>query len=267
MYTLTKDLGHKQSAELFNQQVFKEGWEMDILSEPKSAVFCRGFEYLETKQDLLLALCLNNSYFKRENIYRLLKFALAFSDSVQIFTTDGPAKHNYRAFGRPESEVTRETRLERNHLRNLIRDALSIINSQLSPDQQKTVSFLDWEAIYADPAYQSSVHELRRLYETSIEFRKDVNDATTKVLLSRTGIKKSTKAILSEGVQYVFEEVGFILSYTKLLPTAKPIPEHGVRGFNYIYHESWPILEKLVHGAYGNKPEDSIGFVIAKIES
>ena len=222
---------------------------------------------MKRKSDLLLAMCLNNGYYKRENIYRMLKFALAFSRSVQIFTTDGPAKHNYRAFGTPEVEVERKTRLERNHLRNLTRDALARINKELPPEEQKTINFLDWEAIYADSEYQKTLESLKNMYESNDEFKNDINAITTKVLLSRVGINKDTEAILDEGIQYVLEEVSFIVSYMRMAPAAKPMPEHGKGGFNYIYYESWPVFEKLVNGNYGTPSMDGIGFAIAKIEN
>ncbi len=105
--------------ESFNNNVRPEGWRMDILSKGDSLVFRNGLRYLEDGEDFLLAICLNNGYYKRENIYRMIKFALNFSKRVQVFTTDGPAKHNHFALGESETKAARETRLDRNHLRNL----------------------------------------------------------------------------------------------------------------------------------------------------
>ncbi|MBU6323767.1 MAG: tRNA-dependent cyclodipeptide synthase [Patescibacteria group bacterium] len=260
-----EDSGLERKLAAFNAEAEREGWKMDILSGPTSKIFEQGLKDLDSREEMLLALCLNNSYYKRENIYRMLKFSLAFSKSVQVFTTDGPARHNYRAFGKDEAYAERKTRLERNHLRNLTNDALGLINKDLPPEEQKTVAFMDWERIYADPEYRESLDMLKKLYESNEEFRSDINSITTQVLLSRVGINKDTEAVLEEGIQYVLEEVAFIASYMKLSEGIKPKAEHGKDGFNYIYYESWPVLEKLVNGDYDGQPKDGIGFVIAKI--
>ena len=89
---------------------------MTVHTDLTGQVFETGSKYLDEGQDLLLALCLNNGYYKRESIYRMLKSVLAFSKNVHVFTTAGPAKHNYRALGRPENEVIRDTRLAGNRL-------------------------------------------------------------------------------------------------------------------------------------------------------
>jgi tRNA-dependent cyclodipeptide synthase len=244
----------------------KEGWKMSVQTEAPTPVLKKGLENLETKQDILLALCLNNGYYNRENVYRMLKFALAFSNKVQVFTTDGPAKHNYRAFGKPEVEVVRKTRLARNALRNMTSAALKRINDELPANSQKSIGFLEWDGIYADPSYQAAVKELKELYEANDQFKSDVNEITRKVLLGGTGINADTEAVLAEGIQYVLEEVAMLFAYQHLSGDAKLTSEHGANGFNYIYYESWPVFERLMNGEYGTTPQEDIGLVIAKIE-
>src|SRR3989344_6419360 len=120
--------------ESFNSQVQQEGWRMDVQLEANSPILKNGLRFLEDNQDLLLAICLNNGYYKRENIHRMLKFALNISKRVTIFTTDGPAKHNYLALGKSETEAIRETRLNKNRLQNLCAIALERINATLPED-------------------------------------------------------------------------------------------------------------------------------------
>lgn len=239
---------------------------MNVSFEAPSPIFETGLHYLESGTDLLLALCLNNGYYNRENIYRMLTFALSFSKRVQVFTTDGPAKHNYRAFGKPEDEVIRDTRLARNRLRNQCNAGLARFNAHLPLSEHRTITFLDWASIYKDAAYQISYQNLKNLYHNRADFKKDIDQTSAHVLLTRIGITKNVEAVLPIAIKYVLEELAFILSYQRLSPENKPFADHGANGFNYIYYESWPVFENLANGEYDNQRKEGIGFVIAKIQ-
>lgn len=71
-------MGLKNKIDLFNTQVQSEGWRIDVDYNVNSMIFKNGFEYLNGNEDFLLALCLNNGYYKRENIYRMLNLLLIF---------------------------------------------------------------------------------------------------------------------------------------------------------------------------------------------
>ena len=256
----------KEKVEAFNKKIQPEGWQMDMSFNADTQTLINGLKYLEINSDLLLAMCLNNGYYNRENIYRMLKFALAFSNRVQIFTTDGPAKHNYLALGKEKDKIPAVTRLARNRLRNQCNEGLQKINAELPENEQRIITFMEWEDIYEDPAYVHSYKELKDLYVTNSEFRKDINDTSEKVLLNRMGIEKEVEAVLSIGIEYVIEELAFISAYSKLGPTTKPISDHGAKGFSYFYYESWSLFEKLVNGEYDQQLKEGIGFVIAKIK-
>ena len=131
----------------------EENWQadavLDVLNEP---ILHKGLDLLAAKGDLLLAICLNNGYYNAENTYRMLRFANAFSSRIQIFFTDGPAKHNYRAMGKTEAEIMRKCRLHRNRLRNHCERALERIGATES--QVAQFAYMDWVSIYGDLAYQ-----------------------------------------------------------------------------------------------------------------
>ena len=253
----------------FNASVRAEGWGAEVLSGAQSGVCERGAEFLKNKEDMLLALCLNNGYYNRENIYRMLKFALAFSRRVQVFTTDGPTRHNYRAL-RPDMDtigVERKIRLEKHGLQNKIKDALKRINIALPADAQRSVIFLEWQPIYADTQYQKDHVLLQELYDNNSDFRRDIESATRYVLSNRKGMKGDMEQALNEGVHYVLEELAFIRAYSRLGAEAKPVADHGAKVFNYIYYESWPVFEKLMNGGYGSESSTEVGYVIVKMIS
>ncbi|MES2225770.1 MAG: tRNA-dependent cyclodipeptide synthase [Patescibacteria group bacterium] len=266
MHDATLDIEGIKRIDRFNQQVCSEGWRMAVDQNADAVPSRLGLKYLYAGKDVLLAMCLNNGYYHRENIYRMLRFALTFSNRMQIFTTDGPAKHNYEALGKVKSKIPAITRLARNRLRNQCMDALGRINAELPQDEQRSITFMEWEHIYADQAYVDSYKYLKDLYSMSTEFRTDINDTSEQVLLNRIGIEKEVKAVLSIGIEYVIEELAFILAYRSLGPASKPIRDHGHEGFSYLYYEPWPVFEKLIRGEYDGMAKEGIGFVVAKIE-
>jgi tRNA-dependent cyclodipeptide synthase len=253
--------------ELFNREAFSNGWQIQIQLADDTQILRRGVAYLRAGLDILLPLCLNNGYYNRENIYRMLKFTTQFSKDVHVFATDGPAKHNYRALGKAEGKISTITRLARNRLRNLCAQALRRINANLPEDQHHKIMFLEWNDIYHDPVYVDSYRTLKELYTQSTEFKKDADSSSKRVLLSRIGLESEVTAKLSIGIEYIIEELAFILAYRSLSLKSKRAANYSNSRFSYLYYEPWPIFEKLVNGDYDNKPKQGIGFVIAKIHT
>ena len=107
--------------------------------------------------------------------------------------------------------------------------------------------------------------EIKKLYETNEQFKKDVQGNSRQVLMNRIGLQSRVEEVLSVGIEYVLEELSFMLAYNDLDPKTKPIADHGKTKFVYIYYEPWNVFEKCVNGEYGNAPKEGIGFVIAKI--
>ncbi len=246
----------------FNALIAQEGWQAFVETNATSPIFKRGLEFLANREDLLLAICLNNGYYNRESIYRMLRFSLAFSKRVQVFFTDGPAKHNYRAKGMDEYEIVRECRLQRNRLRNHCVRALERINMG---KEAYAVTFVEWGSIYADSQYQGSYNYLKTLYTDNSAFQIDIDSATRKVLENRIGQTMDIESKISIAIEYVLEELAFILSYSKLNSSSKPIANHGANGFNYIYYEPWFVFENLVNGLYDNRVHPEIGFALVKV--
>lgn len=272
----------------FNETVRPQGWRMEVNLVATSPVFETGLKYLSTGQDLLLPLCLNNGYYDRENIYRMLQFAASFSNHVQVFTTEGPARRNEMAKDKPPGEAIAKAHLGGNKLRNfyaqsldpkdkttpLVAKAFSCLDYQETVQEKKARKKLSkersledssWKFIYRDKAYIRSRKELRTLYYRSSAFQNDVRANTEYVLLKRFNLTALRPKQLALGARYVLEELAMILSYIRLGPEAKPLQDHGSNGFNYIYNESWPVFENLMNGVYDGQPRQQIGFVIAEL--
>lgn len=274
--------------EQFNETVRLQGWRMEVNLVATSPVFETGLKYLSTGQDLLLPLCLNNGYYDRDNICRMLQFVASFSKHVQIFTTEGPARRNEMAKGKLEGESIAKVHLGGNKLRNFYAKSLSRI-AEHTPLASKALSCLDyqetmqekkarkklskersledssWKFIYRDQAYLDSYAYLKDLYADNEAFRNDIQANTRNVLLKRFNLTALGPEQFADGVEYVLEELAMILSYSRLGPDAKSLQDHGAKGFNYIYYESWPVFENLMNGAYDGTVREEIGFVIAEL--
>ncbi|MDB5260545.1 MAG: uncharacterized protein JWN37_776 [Candidatus Nomurabacteria bacterium] len=248
-----------------NKRVENHNWQaVVILNDEGLPIRKRGVEFLNRKQDLLLAICLNNGYYNRENIYRMLRFSLNFSNRVSVFFTDGPAKHNFRAKGYSEDKVLREARLDRNRLRNHCLAALERIKIE-EPENKSKVIFLDWVDIYKDETYLKEYECLMTLYEENLEFHKDINTTTAKVLKNRLQEGEDINSKVPIAIKYVIEEMAFILAYPNLSETTKQNTNHGANGFSYTYYEPWPVFENLVEGKYDGIVREKIGFILVKI--
>src|SRR3569832_2382025 len=92
-----------------------------------SLIFRRGLSVLREHGHLLVAICLNNGYYKRARIRALIEVAATLSSRVTIFFTDGPAKHNYLALGRSPHKTEQQIRKQRNQHRNANNDAINCV--------------------------------------------------------------------------------------------------------------------------------------------
>ena len=59
---------------------------------------------------------------------------------------------------------------------------------------------------------------------------------------------------IEEGAKYVLKEFAFLLSLSNIY--------ERYERFVYVYHRSWPVLEKYLGGHYDNEVKSSLGFVI-----
>lgn len=235
------------------------GWSASVdASVPDTTVFRTGLRVLMRGGTVLLAICLNNGYYKRPRIEKLIQAAIGLSPRVTIFFTDGPAKHNYMALGRTKQYALRQTRKQHHQLMNACRAAIEWIRAT-KPDV--SIDFIDWADVYAREDYRQTFSALQALYEGSAEFRIDIREATHEVL-SRSRSEENAKTIIDVGVLYSLEELAFLLVFENMVGE-----KSGVRSedFAYLYYLRWEIFERLVNGQYDGKLRSDVGFALLSV--
>ena len=225
---------------------------------PNTGIFRTGTRVLRKRGHLLVAICLNNSYYSRPRIQRLVAAAASLSDEVTLFFTDGPAKHNYLAKGQTEDEALKQTRKQYKQLKRACDQAV-----QMASGNGVVFSYVEWQSVYTSPEFIAVYAELTRLYASNAQFRHDIRDATRQVLVRHVP-GSASEEIVDIGVRYSLEELGLLMMYEhiarKKLSSRTDDPE-----FAYIYYMRWEILERLVHGVYDGRLRPHVGCVVMSV--
>jgi tRNA-dependent cyclodipeptide synthase len=238
-------------------------------------LFARGNRMIMERERMLLPICLNNSYYTREQVFSLLHFASQNSKQVSVFFTDGPARHNYLAIGKTEKEARRECQRHLNRLRNHCHAAIARINAGNEISEPFLVTFIDWESIYSSGLFQNEYHRLLSVYQQNECFREDVRRTTHEVLRKKVAVpiqklclqQFNMNSIVDIAVHYSLEELAFLMTYAKSVESEAfasaeksaadpPIP------FVYVYYQRWPVFERLTEGFYDRITRPEIGFYL-----
>ena len=230
--TLSSNQTLENKLSIFNSDKESEGWHVNVDSchEPFPA-FRKGIEILERGGNLLVAICLNNGHYNRSNIHKLLNFISTFSGKVFVFFTDGPAVHNYVAYGRPLDWAFRESRKQHNRLKNACISSINQINSLKKSDF--SVEFVEWEGICSNRAYQTQFAYFRSLYDSRGRFHDDLSAETQKYLV-KSGKCSDPAVVINVGVKYIIEELAFLCMFQEFISAGSLAPVQN--DFTYIYH-------------------------------
>ena len=176
---------------------------------------------------------------------------------VKLFIPDVISEHNYAAVG--STNPVRAARTKANRLKNKVKAAINSCDLELGK-----VQYIDWyEEVETHSGYTEQLEYVLQMYKQHDEFQKDVKDTTEQALaclLKGRQKDKNTKEDevilidLNAGVQYLLKELAFFL--------AVPALYEGMGKFVFIYHQDWPVLEKLFDGYYDGHCRQSLGFVI-----
>jgi tRNA-dependent cyclodipeptide synthase len=238
-------------------------------------LFVRGNRMIIRRERMLLPICLNNGYYTREQVFKLLLFASQNSKQVSVFFTDGPARHNYRAIGKTEEEARRECHRHLNRLRNHCHAAIAKINAGNEISEHFLVTFIDWKSIYTSCLFQNEYHRLLTLYQQNECFREDVRRTTHEVLRKKVAVplhelclqQFRMNSIVDIAVHYSLEELAFLMTYAKYgdfgaFTSAEKSDEAPLKPFVYVYYQRWHVFERLAEGFYDRITHPEIGFYL-----
>ena len=192
-----------------------------------------------------------NGYFKQGVINQLLEKAVHDFDHVGIFVPDIPAIATYVALGYPEN-IARVKKVipQGNNLKNRVKTS---INTEGLPPEK--IRIFEWqkEDFENNQLYLEAFNFVRELYNTNIDFKKDIKDETANVLENNIFKKQTvTDSSIEIGVHYIISEFSFLLFISKYLKQEK---------ITYVYHHSWPVFEKFIKGEYDGIVKEQITFI------
>ena len=206
-----------------------------------------GQQVLEERQTLIIGISLNNSYFKEENLRKLITWATGHSESVYIMIPDEPAVHTLSALGETEKEAQRIAQLKSNNLANKC-------NRIIQENQLTTVRVIRWKDFKENASYVQTLFDIKTAYGNDVILKQSLREATTHVLHAG-GTRVVTEGEIDLGTQFLFKELAFITHADTIL---------GVQKVAYVYHRTMPVLREIVEGIYSFKASPNIGFITAE---
>lgn len=178
---------------------------------------------------IIIGCSINNSYFKEENIGKLIDWACDHSLSTYIMIPDEPMVHTLMAFGYAEVEARRKVRLKTNALRNLCHRVIG----------DRCVRVITWSDVIPSLQYLVGLGQIIALFNQDENFKKEMYKMTNEVIVAN-GAVPSTEA-LNHGVQFLIKELAFITHSDLILNEDKTI---------YVYHKTMELLKDMLLGKY-----------------
>ncbi|XP_048586560.1 uncharacterized protein LOC116620188 [Nematostella vectensis] len=227
-------------------------------------IFTTGDRVLEEKGVVLFGMSPGNPYYKQPIIEQYVEFLGKEPRKIVVFVPQQPSVHTYRAMG--SKDAVKRAKKHADYLRAHCKRAIKKLSKlrELPGD----FHFVDWpREVATHVVYQEKLEEITRLYRTNTLFRQDSVREVARVLGKTPRDEMSEKESadfypdvynddsIREAVLYIIEEFAYILA-SKALYDADEV--------TFIYHRSWPMLEKLINGEYDGKPRQGYGFCIIR---
>lgn len=118
-----------------------------------------GESVIRDKGSILIGLSIKNSYFKDENLKKVLEWSSDHSNDSYIMIPDKPAVYTLMSLGYEEGRAKTKARLEANRLRNKCERIID--ESKLS-----NISIITWDDIEGNRDYANSLAKIEHSYET-----------------------------------------------------------------------------------------------------
>lgn len=223
---------------------------MKIVTGLAGICFKNGYDVLQEKGFAIVCMSPGNSYFKENIIYELLRTASEIFSKVLLLIPDQPAGNTYLGLGHSLVKAQRLARLKGNNLKNHARRAIEKI---VQDGGNQNIIIPDWDNDIAPQIlykkYRTYIYDL---YRDNEEFKNDARATTRDVISKQVPADISVDAAIDSAVNYLLEELAYILAVPEIF---------GVAKITYVYHKRWPIFEDLVNGKYGSALSH-IGFMI-----
>lgn len=205
-----------------------------------------GQEVLNEQQSIIIGISINNSYFKEENLLRLISWGSTRAQSVAIMIPDLPAISTLMALGMPEDKARREARKKANNLENKCRAIIERLSLQ-------DISIVRWESIVGNINYLQALIAIKEAYDQDDLFRIALRSTTEEVIAAHMHETPSASRI-DTGVQFLLQELAFICRSPKIIRQEKVA---------YVYHHTMQVMKDIMEDKYSFKAP-SVGFITAE---
>ncbi len=204
----------------------------------------------EKENAIIIGVSINNSYFKEENLNKLVLWSTERYSSVFIMIPDEPMVHTLMALGYSKSKAISKVRLKTN---NLVRKCNRIIDFNNLSGKVKIITWKDLD----NRIYKDTLITLINLYSKNLDFRWVTRKTTSNVILANG--KTPDELSIDEGAYFFLKELAFIIQSDLILKQKRVV---------YLYHKKTEVLENLLSGLYGiydfyDRSKSSVGFLTA----
>jgi tRNA-dependent cyclodipeptide synthase len=196
---------------------------------------------------LIIGVSINNSYFNEKNLERLLVWASRFGIRPKVFIPDGPMIDTFIALGYSEKVAAQKARIKANALEN----KCHMIMGRHDLDNIRVVR---WSELAANKVYLEGLKKMENLYAHNEVFKKDVHEATEKVLKSN-GVIHPEQEKIEIGTGFLIKELAFMIHACFIFHEEK---------YCSVYHRKTQILFDLIEGNYGIDVSDDIGAMVVE---
>lgn len=203
-----------------------------------------GNEVAQGGHTLVVGISINNSYFKTENLEKLIAWASIRAKSVYIMIPDEPAVYTLMALGKTREESERVARLKSNALENKCKH-IAQRRGLLA------VKVIRWKDIIPNERYQNALLRIRDAYDSDPAFTEAILSATSAVL-KNGGTTEPDSGAIKIGIEFLFQELAFITQANLVLGEGKTA---------YVYHKTMEVLRGIVEGEHAFKSDPCVGFI------
>ncbi|WP_169805237.1 tRNA-dependent cyclodipeptide synthase [Nocardiopsis trehalosi] len=189
---------------------------------------CR--EILEKGEHALLGVSHGNSYFNRERLTALMRWAAHRFAAVDVVIADSHVVHVLRALGYSEEHARRKAHKETRLIRNRVADAAGSLPEDRRPTVRGLSSFQD------DTAYRAVLADVAAAMRGEPAFAAVVRAMTRAVVAARTGAADVREDQVEAALCYLEAELPFFFDTPRIL---------GVGSSVSCYHLHMPVVDLL----------------------
>lgn len=195
---------------------------------------------------ILIGLSIKNSYFKNENLKKILEWVSNNSNKSYIMIPDKPAIYTLMSLGYEKSKAQTKAGLEANRLENKC-------NKIINDNKLSNISIIRWRNIENNKEYLDSLEKIQSFYSSDNNFNQSIKNTTQEVIEKNKNSLEMSKA-LDIGVNFLFQELAFISNSANILKQEQVA---------YFYHKTIPVFKNMLENKYTINISNNVGFITA----